>query len=134
MTNFFAINFLLCQQMKKISSSIWLSSSSCRLGRCRPAGVSRDLQTDLGVVRAGLRCDVLSLWEEGLGCEAADMGLKTSNNSTTEKPTLGSKKRKGKTLFHSIYFPFFPSDPSLLQRLTEHRIHLKTQKLVDPCG
>lgn len=91
-------DFLLCQQIKKISSSIWLSSRSCCvLGGQGPDKVSRVLPKDLGVVKAGLCCVVLVLWVDNLLCIGAETGLNTSNNSTKEKSNL--QKRSNLLVF-----------------------------------
>lgn len=86
---FFTPHFLPCQQMKKISSSIWLSSRSCWVywGH-NLAGVGRDLPTGLGPARADLHWDVLGLRANGLLSSGAETGVKISNNSTTEKSNL----------------------------------------------
>lgn len=111
--------------MKKISSSILLSSRSCWVlwGR-GPPGVSMVRLTDLGAVWAGLCCNALALWVVVLHCSGAETGLKISNNSTREKSNL--KKKKNFRLGFSpppLFFCFF-SLHSLFQRLNWHRLHL----------
>lgn len=97
-TESFSCSSFLCQQMKKISSSILLSSRSCWVlwGR-GPPGVSLVRLTDLGAVWAGLCCDALRMVV--LHCSGAETGLKISNNSTREKSNL----KKNKNLF-SVFF------------------------------
>lgn len=85
-----------------MSSSIWLSSRSCRvLWGQRPPGVSMVRITDLGAAGAGLCCDALDLWVAVLHCPGAETGLKISNNSTREKSNL----EKSKTCF-VLFFCF----------------------------
>lgn len=138
-TESFSCSSFFCQQMKKMSSSILLSSRSCWVlwGR-GPPGVSMVRLTDLGALWAGLCCNALALWVVVLHCSGVETGLKISNNSTREKSNL--KKRKTclgfffpplllLLWFHLVLVGFcfcfcFFSLHSLFQRLNWHRLHL----------
>lgn len=50
--------------------------------------MSRALPNGLGAVRVDLRCKVLGLRVDSLLSSGAEIGLKISNNSTTEKSNL----------------------------------------------
>lgn len=73
---------ILCQQMKNISSRIWLSSCSCQWWE--RVGVRTALSPGLGIFDTG--------WRDGLGGPGvglgAVMGDMMSNNSTTETSIL----------------------------------------------
>lgn len=83
----------LCQQMKNISSRIWLSSWSCRWWD--HVGARRALSPGLGVFN--------TRWRDSCGCPlvglGADVGDIMSNSSTTENSILELKKKKKRPLW-----------------------------------
>lgn len=78
----------LCQQMKKISSRIWLSSWSCQ--RWERVGVRTALSPGLGGFNTGRR-DSFGGPVEGFGAVMGDM---MSNNSTTDTSILEFNRKK----------------------------------------
>lgn len=95
----------LCQQMKNMSSRIWLSSWFCQWWD--HVGVKTALSPGLGVFNTGW-CDTFGCPGVGLGAEMGDM---MSNNFTTENSVLELKNKtkiseeclKFFTLWHGQY-------------------------------